>query len=711
VNQMMAPPGIRLATIVLMLAGLILPVYINTLTVPWHYDDQPNIVDNQQLHLPRLDMDSIRQTFFSQAGKEHLFRPLPSLSFALNWYWGKDDTTGYHWVNIVFHLLTAVVLYLAIRALFRTPALAGCYPAGTGTFVALAGAAVWAVNPVQTQAVTYIVQRMAVMAALFYLAGLWAYLRARLSAGRRRAGYFLLTGVMALAAVLSKENAILLPLSLLVLEIIFFVTPDREKALSRPFWRRPAFILAIILAGAVLAGLTVFVGGNPLFFLHGYDWRPFTLTERVLTQPRIVLFYLSQLFYPLPSRLSITHDVVLSGSLFSPWTTLPAIVLVFGLITAAWQLRRRFPLFAWAVLFYFLNHLVESTVIPLELIFEHRNYLPSFFLFVPVAAAWYKGIIYYQSRSRMIHIGLVVCGIVVLVGFGRFTYERNRVWQSTETLWYDAMRKAPRSAGPITNVAVGLAWKKQATPAENRLALKLLQKALTLDVPNMGFRARIYDNLGSVCMHLHRYDQAAAAYADAWAADPGFLKAGYHRAVPLMRLGRWEEAEAVADLLIDKASRRRRQAVNPDYYALKGLILIWREKPAAALKWYQNALAADPYNLPRILAGTASALSRSGHFERAAGYYKRAQHRQSLNMMTFFLLIENSVRAGDAAAAERYARLLFSEFDVYAILKKLKNLATPGATIPVDVEMVAPVVKNVFHAISEEAIQKAILPR
>jgi uncharacterized membrane protein len=105
----------------------------------------------------------------------------------------------------------------------------------------------------------------------------------------------------------------------------------------------------------------------------------------MLTEPRIVLFYLSQIFYPVPGRLSIVHDVQLSRSLLEPWTTLPAILVVLGLIGfGIWQLRKR-PMLSFAVLFFFLNHTVESSIIGLELIYEHRNYLPSLFLFAPVA--------------------------------------------------------------------------------------------------------------------------------------------------------------------------------------------------------------------------------------------------------------------------------------------------------------------------------------
>ena len=173
----------------------------------------------------------------------------------------------------------------------------------------------------------------------------------------------------------SKENAILLPATLLLLEFTFF--QDWSQPAVR---RRFSYVLSSCLC-VLLIGGWLFSSGK-LDPLLDYSNRLFTPWERLLTQPRIVLFYLSQIFYPVPGRLSIVHDVELSRSLFDPWTTLPAIFGVLALICfGVWQMRKR-PMLSFAVLFFFLNHVIESSVIGLELIFEHAIiYPPCSFLF------------------------------------------------------------------------------------------------------------------------------------------------------------------------------------------------------------------------------------------------------------------------------------------------------------------------------------------
>lgn len=685
----------------LVLICLIIPIYSNTLHVPWHYDDQPNIVANRHLHLRQFDVESVKKTFFTVAGREKFSRPLSSFSFALNWYLGGDDTFGYHIVNLGIHVLTAFFLYLSIYQLFNTPALLGRFSVSDAAFISLFGAVLWAVNPIQTQAVTYIVQRMAQMAALFYIAGMFFYVKARLSCTKAGRWYWLPTVLMFACALLSKENAVLFPVALFLLEILF-VNP-RVNLLSK----RTFVLFCCILVGVGITGYVLSAKDSPLFFLQGYLGRPFSISERLLTEPRIVLFYLSQIFYPLPSRLSVTHDIVLSQSLFNPPTTFGAIILILLIIFIALRYRRRFPLFSFGVLFYFGNHALESTVIPLELIFEHRNYLPSLFLFVPIASGIRILLHRYQTGNRFVFFAILFCLLTITIGWGRFTYERNMVWQSPETLWYDAMAKAPNQPGPINNVAVLLGWGPETSREKKELAVGLLDRALKLEHPNYQFRSRMYDNLGTLLADLGRFDQAEGAYRKAIQSDPGFLKAKHHLALCLTGARQWEKALAAADNLIKTAGDR----AGPEYYQTRGVIRLWMDAPEDALASFEQALLKAPYRSPELLYYTGSALSRTGQYDRAQCLYRLAQNRQPLRIRTFFLMIENSARAGDSTAAEQYAKILFSEFDVYDIFTTMKKLPLPGRTGPLEKRLVTPVLKTVFYDIGREAEEKGVLPK
>ena len=164
----------------ILLFFLIILIYSNTFHASWHFDDKPNIVNNYYLHLNNLHPNSLFQTLFTNPKNpwnigDKMYRPVACLTFALNWYYGKDDVTGYHIVNIVIHILTAYFLYLTIFNLFKSPNLKGKFD-GSEHFVALLTAVMWAINPVQTQAVTYIVQRMAILATMFYILGIYFFL-------------------------------------------------------------------------------------------------------------------------------------------------------------------------------------------------------------------------------------------------------------------------------------------------------------------------------------------------------------------------------------------------------------------------------------------------------------------------------------------------------------------------------------------------------
>ena len=335
--------------LLIVLVGL---VYSNSLNAIWALNNLTQYsAESPGPHWQYSSSNAVPGLFFSPApGCERppgLNRPLSNLSFALNWYFGKNSPVGYRAVNIFIHQLNALFLFLIIRGLLQTPNMAGRYR-GRENSIALAATAMWALNPIQTQAVVYVVQRMASMSCLFYLVAIWGYMHARAAEQSSRRVFFLLLVVGSfLAAVGSKENAVLLPVAIVLLEFIFFQDMSQPAVRRRFGW---IFFLGLGVVG--ISGVGLFLGGK-LDALLNYNMRLFSPWERLMTQPRILFFYLTQIFYPTAGRLSIVHDVEISRSLVDPWVTLPAILGVLGLVGFGfWQMRRR-PMLSFAILFFF----------------------------------------------------------------------------------------------------------------------------------------------------------------------------------------------------------------------------------------------------------------------------------------------------------------------------------------------------------------------
>ena len=312
----------------ILLSVLVFLIYSNTFNSSWHLDDLPHITQNRIIHIKDIHPGSIVQTFFAHpSSPERLYRPIVCLTFAINWYLGQDHIVGYHLVNISVHALTALMLFLTILNLFKSPNLKGKY-AGSEYLIALLAACLWAINPIQTQAITYIVQRMASMAAMFYVLGVFFYIKVRLNASSFQRVLLSLGCVFSfLFAIGSKENAFTLPLTLLLIEIIFFIDLSHPETKRKVSW-----VAAISVILVVLLGASILLKGDHFGLLKGYATRGFTLSERLLTEPRILIFYLSLIFFPLPERLSFQQDFTVATSFFDPWMTLPAILLVFMLI-------------------------------------------------------------------------------------------------------------------------------------------------------------------------------------------------------------------------------------------------------------------------------------------------------------------------------------------------------------------------------------------
>ncbi len=668
----------RHAIAFLLLLALVFLIYSNSLNGSWHLDDLPNITRNTRLHISNLSVDSLVGSFFAKPASSkpgQLYRPVACLTFALNWYLGGPDVRGYHVVNISIHLLTAFFLYLTILQLAKTPNLKKRY-ADSEYFIALLAAALWALNPLHTQAVDYIVQRMATLAAMFYMLAVYLYLKARMNNSPVYRG-LLFSGciVSYFLALGSKENAAVLPFCLLLLEVVFFQDSDRPETEKRLF--------RYAAAGAFFAFLTMalfFLKGDIFAFINGYADRPFSLGQRLLTEPRILVFHLTQLFLPLPSRLSIQHDVVVSTSLLTPWTTLPAIVLVILLITWGIANIKKRPLVAFGILFFFLNHLVESTVLPLELIFEHRNYLPSLFVFLPVAAGVKKALDWSRQRHLAVYRFVAVLVVFIMTGLGAATYTRNAAWLTRSSLWQDARIKAPNSARPLQNIADE--YKKK---GQYEMALELYRQALSLGDPKpKQSQALSFNNMGIIYAQQGQLNRGIEFYRKALNVYPGHERALHNLTVALVNAGRWAAASQSADLLLSKYEHER-------YLNLKGFILLKQHRPAEAEDYLLKALKISPQNR-NAAVNLAMAYSQTGRYEIAERILQQLNKRYPHDMTVLLCLIENSVKTGNKSKTDFFISDLLSAFSVGSLKLSLEQSSTPNRLIPYSRGQLAPII-------------------
>ncbi len=419
----------------LILMAAVLAAYGNSLQCSWQYDDFSNILENGNVKLTSFTWQQLKRAMYDQHIDSRPTRPLARLSFALNYYWGRFRVQGYHVVNIIVHLLTALTLWrLAAATLERSPVLAVRRQEAlvTGWLAAL----FWAVHPIQVTAVTYIVQRMASMAAFFYLASMLFFLEGRTAAtAKGRVTAFSACVLCGAAAVACKENAFMLPVSLMLFDLVLLSGPERKIP-----GKRVAAWSALI---AVVAAAAVWFMVDPDSVAGPWENRPFTLGQRLLTQPGVIWRYLGLLALPAKTRLCLLHDVEISRGIFTPPTTLPAIVSLGGLVALLMVLCRKKPLVGFAGLFFLLNHLIEGSVFNLELFYEHRNYLPSAWLFVVLASFAVTSWKYFEYK-KWLQWAVAGCCAVWLGSQIHTTAMYNRVFKSELSLWMDVVAKSPR---------------------------------------------------------------------------------------------------------------------------------------------------------------------------------------------------------------------------------------------------------------------------
>jgi tetratricopeptide (TPR) repeat protein len=425
-------------------------IYSNSFSGEWLFDDNRNVFSNKNIEMTSLTWEEAAKTFYGRdQARTKISRPFSYLTFGLNYLAGGYGVFGYHVVNFIIHYLTGVFLFLFLFNTLKLPIIKAHYK-DRAYGIALLSALFWATHPIHVSAVTYIVQRMAILAALFSIMAMCFYLKARMAnVLKTRIFFFVLCFLSAVLSFASKENGAMLPVSLWLFDLFLI------QGISVTTLKKNITIIAVPL---VLLMIWATFSGYADSILGGYGNRPFNLAERLYTEPRVLIKYISLLIYPLESRLTMFHDIGVSTGLFTPWTTLLAILIVVGLILVGLFLSSRRPLPAYCLVFFLVNHLIEGSIIPLELIYEHRNYLPSLLFFVLPALLMVRILDFFAYRKPLRNL-MAVAFACLLAAQAHTTYARNRIFNNEFLFWQDVITKAPGLSRPHNNLGTYL-WNR-----------------------------------------------------------------------------------------------------------------------------------------------------------------------------------------------------------------------------------------------------------
>jgi tetratricopeptide (TPR) repeat protein len=456
---------------------LTLLVYQPGLSGPFLFDDFPNL--EKLGALGPIENWELLQAYLSSGFAGPTGRPISLASFLLDAKDWPADPAPFKRTNVLLHLLIGAILFPTIRKLLsaigRSPREAD--------WIALIAVTLWLLNPFLVSTTLYVVQRMTQLAALFSILGVWAYLQGRLWLPTRPyLGYATLTISVVLAtalAVFSKENGVLLPLLILTMEFALrfhWTTPGPDWRWKTVFLGLPALAIMIYLA-MPLPNLA-----SPI------PTRNFSLAERLLTEPRLLWDYLFHLLIPHIQTRGLYQDgIVISTRFFKPWTTLPALLGLLTLGMGGCLARRRWPLLSLAILFFLAGHLLESTTIALELYFEHRNYLPAIFLFLPIAA----GVVQLRNHVKPALVGFIA--FTLSGSYAMATWQGARLWGDENQLmlvWAETNPRSPRAQNSAAQTWLRLGLPDRAI-AHLEQALRGMPDSALLTSNYLSFKAHV----------------------------------------------------------------------------------------------------------------------------------------------------------------------------------------------------------------------------
>jgi tetratricopeptide (TPR) repeat protein len=516
---------------ILLIILLSLLAYSNTFESSFHFDDDPAIVKNPIIKDLRYfaEPSSARDFRGNFEYKTFKRRYIGYLSFALNYRLHGLNVTGYHIVNLFIHICTSLLLYFFTMLTFKTPFLRSSkireYKRGIALFIAL----LFACHPLQTQAVTYIWQRITSLSTLFYLLSLVAYIKWRLlsqSAEVRaqtaeikekktsfpapgRAMLYLLSLASAVLAIKTKEIAFMLPVMLTLYEFIFF----RGKIQKRVLYLVP-FLVTMLIIPLTLISIDKPVGeliGDIDETVKGHT--PLSRGEYLLAEFRVLVTYLRLIFLPVNQNLDYHYPRFYSFFNIEVFLSFVFLSFILGLsVYLLFRYRETAPhtrIISFGIIWFFVNLLLESSIIPLHnVIYEHRMYLPSVGIFLALSIVIFMVIEKWKAYARLITVMLAVI-ITVLTGA---TYARNSVWKDELTLWQDVVNKSPNKVRGYNSLCVEYTSRNLLNKAiEQCLAAISYDPKYYMAYHNLGMA---YHLLGSIDMAIKYYQIAIKLKTD-----------------------------------------------------------------------------------------------------------------------------------------------------------------------------------------------------
>jgi len=424
-----------LAILLIWVLGIL--IYSNTFHSSWHFDDLGYIVNNETIR-NITDWEALLNGYASPERIVGLY------SFALNYHFGQSEIFGYHLVNIAIHLIGASLVYWFLWLLLRTPKFAAVRFVVSKRSIALMAALIFLTHPLQTQAVTYVCQRFASLATLFYILTLCLYLAGRL---RQKGGWILWggAGISALLGMFTKQITLTIPVAIIFIDLVFYQQARGIKdVLTKIKWQYLVILACVLIIPGIYSFRFIAILSQTVRSSGSFRGESFDLFIYLLTQFRVVFTYIKILFAPLGQNL--LYDFHVSPGILH-WPTILSFACLSTIFIAGVYALKRNALIGFGILWFFICLSVESGIITIRhVIFEHRLYLPmiAFSLFV---VGMMLQFIKEEKKFKIIGIVLIACLSVL-------TYQRNAIWKDEFTLWEDVARKAPHKMRPYLNIGI-----------------------------------------------------------------------------------------------------------------------------------------------------------------------------------------------------------------------------------------------------------------